>query len=73
MQFEKVNDGIDVCKLLFARRLAALTQKCGELKCFADCAVGFVNIELFAVTCRSLEGDGQWAAVDEYFTMDGSI
>jgi hypothetical protein len=57
VQFEEVNDSVDIGKLFFTRSFTALTEKGGELESFANRAVGLVNIELFAITCRPLEGN----------------
>jgi hypothetical protein len=73
VKLKKVNDGIDVSQLLLPRCIAALTKKCRELESLSDSAKRFVNIELLAVSGRSLERDRKWTTIDQNFSVDSTF
>ena len=55
VELQKVDDSVNIGKLLLTRGLAALTEKSRELECFTNRAEGLVNIELLTIACGTLE------------------
>lgn len=73
VKLKEVDNSLDVCNLLLARCVTALTKQRRELECFADGGEGFVNIELFAVAGRSLERHREGSTIDENLTTNGAF
>jgi hypothetical protein len=73
VELKKVDYGIDISQLLFSRCIATLTKKCRELERLSNGAECFVNIELFAVTGRSLERYRKRTAVNQNLSVDSTF
>lgn len=73
VEFEKVDDGINVCQLLLSRCVPTLTKQSRKLESLSHGAERFVDIKLLAVSSRSLERNGKWTTIDQNLTVDSSF
>jgi len=73
VQFQKIDNLVDVGQLLLVGNVARLTEESGELESFTDSRLGKVDIHLLTVTGSTLEGHGERVAVQEHFTTDNTF
>lgn len=88
VQFQKINDDIDIGQLFLnisfrsesdvlrahlVRERSGLSKQSREFQSFSNCSLWQVNINLFAITGSTLEGNWELFAVHQHFSLDLSV